>query len=261
MNAIKFTFVTIIIISIILTGCDGPQGPTGEVGPQGAQGPSDIFITGTIKTATNWNAVGNVFITTSNTQSVPEVSLNGISIPMQLGEIGFLFTHDDFPVTAGDTVQLVVDYIDMNSNPSIAGTEAILPDSFGIALPNPANEVILVVGDSLTINWSPSPGVDTYSLEFMLEYSYLDTLGSQEYFQYGLDTTLIDTVINFTSDILFPDAASIDSVLVSSGHFDVWAVAGPVLEGDESNITGEGEGFFYAWTFGSHLELTVQDPP
>lgn len=64
-----------------------------------------------------------------------------------------------------------------------------------------------------------------------------------------MDTIFTDTSVTFSSSTLFPNVGEIERIVVSGGGFAISAVAGPLKKGTEGNVTGDGIGFFYGWTF------------
>ena len=64
----------------------------------------------------------------------------------------------------------------------------------------------------------------------------------------------------FGLDLLFPDRGAIDSITYGWGWFDITALSLPLVQGTPGNIEGDGIGFFYGYTPGEELDLTVTNP-
>ena len=260
------SMVVFIVVSVIaalyvgLIGCEGPQGP---VGPSGDSLP--VYL---------WGAVGApeleelpAYVLISNVHEIPSVEINGIRIPFTSPLTGggcagyflqgIVFSLDDFSIPAGDSASLVVTYTKVNGNPGTARANIVLPDQFEITSHDTSSVVDIPVGTGLTVSWTSSKEADAYHVYLDLDYDYTDTSGAHQSFYFSADTLITDAFITFLPSQLFPDAGKIKAVESSRGEFDISAIAGPLWEGAEGNVTGDGIGFFYGLTFGGHLDLEV----
>ncbi|HEX7344810.1 MAG TPA: hypothetical protein VF398_11125 [bacterium] len=243
-----------LLLLAILSGCEeGPPGPAGtpeEVVP----GISAVIV---VHAYDELWIMADVAI--DDAPSVPSVLLDSLSasLPAEYSEGIYRFSFDDLPFSPGDSVHLLVNYIKEGGSPGEAFGDIVIPDTFQILTP-PGEDYLLPLGDSLRIEWSASAGARAYRVWFYLQYNYLDTAEINQFFDFHLDTALVDTSIIFTPAVLFPDLAAMDSLLYSGGYFFARAETGPALPGDLANVSGDGQGFFNAYSEMEHLNIHVQ---
>lgn len=234
---------------VVVAGCEGPEGP------QGPPGLSPIYIAGRVDASGPGASRSLVWLEVYHTPGVPTVEVNNIPIPFYRGSL-YKFYHDDFPIAAGDSAELLVTYRTLDGNPGTAQAIAILPGPFQITCPD-TSYVTMAVGDSLVVSWTSSDGADIYLIHFFFGYRWADTSGASQYFRYAKDTLCGDTSITFSQAALFPNLGDIDSVLYGDGGLWLLAIHGPTQPGEQGNVTGDGIGFFNGQTPGGDIDIYV----
>jgi hypothetical protein len=250
---------------VMFIGCEGPEGPRG---PAGTANTLPVYVVARIGPYPMYRGEKNGMDSTTEARvdvyespGIPSVEINGIRIPpsdpFYRGCNPFRFYNDNLPVSCGDSVRLLVTYPRSDGTPGTAHASIMLPGQFEITSPDTSYDTISV-GDSLAFRWTPSNGADAYIADFRLGYSYWDTSGNQQFFQYYVyDMVLTDTSITFSQAQLFPDLEEIDSLEYGYGGFDLWAMNGPTPEEDQGNVTGDGIGFFNGWTYGGSVNIRI----
>ncbi len=258
MPAKRFFILSFLVAAAFLTvivGCEGPEGP------QGPPGPAQVYIVGWIKNNGGDYLTGMSLVETYNLPEIPHVMINDTQIhydpgPPPVPAIPLRFIDYDLPIVAGDSAKLSVSYTRLDGYPGIAQANIMMPGPFEIILPDTSFDT-LAVGDSLIFRWTSSEGVDVYLIDFYLHYSFADTADSMRMFYQSFDSLMADTSIIFPTTQLFPDLGEIDSIVYSSGRFHLWAINGPIQEGEQGNVTGDGFGFFCGWTRGGYFSFYV----
>jgi hypothetical protein len=190
---------------------------------------------------------------------IPSVDMNGIWIspsdPFYRLCDPYRFLDDDLDISCGDSVELRVTYAKFDGTPGSARANVILPGQFEITSPDTCYDTISI-GESLVFRWTLSNGADAYVADFRLAYSYRDTLGNRQYFDYTVyDTVFTDTFITFSQVQLYPNLEAIDSLEYGYGDFQLSAMNGPAPEEDEGNVIGDAIGFFNGWTYGGYVYI------
>jgi hypothetical protein len=251
-TAIAFPMAMFLLFVI---GCEGDRGPAGPAGV------SPIYIFGRVETPypPGEDTTGDAFVTVEGLDIVPSVSINNIPIAYQPGGAPLYFEDRDFHIFAGEQAVLEVKWISHDGDSLFAMSNLILPDSFSIISPDPES-FTLQLGDSITIQWSSSLGASAYYYEFSVGYDYYDASGNFHSFSFRDHSITVNTHLVLSGSELFPDLVLIDS-LQSVGwvQIEVWAISGPVFEGDWGNIEGNGIGFFKGWTFGDMESFMISD--
>lgn len=233
-----------------MLGCRGPTGPRGGLGSP------LVYITGDIRSPTPWDSTGYVYLTVYDAPEVPSVKINGINIPRL--PVSDRFADRDFPISPGDSVELLVSYTMFDGGPGIARANIRMPAQFQITSHDTSSIIdTFPIGEDLVVTWTSSGGADGYTIHFFIGYSYWDTLGNEKSFRSGGDTLTADTSINLPSHILFPNFSEIDSIHHLGVTFSVSAVAGPLQEGADGNVTGDGLGLFHGRTYGGDLKFQL----
>jgi len=232
-----------------LVGCEGPEGP---IGPSGAP---YVYVEGDVSVYPE-DSLGYAFVQVLNNPGIPSVEINGFRIPPVPDFQPHVF-RGDFPILPSDAVHLYVAYPKLDGSLGIAQASVILPGLFQIVHPDTSCDTISIsLGDSLTVRWESARGAAIYSFSLSFQYEYVDTAGIHRSSSYYSAVTLLgDTSITFSQAELFPDLERIDSVESESGHFDVWAISGPVQEMQPGNVTGDGFGFFNGRTWGGSVTI------
>ncbi len=249
--------VLIAVFVVVLGGpmsCTGPEGPQGPAGPPR---PSLIWTIGAVGRSRAWEPGSDASVTVWNAPEIPDVDVNDRRVPFYLRREWLWFRDEDFPIAAGDSAVLTIAYTKIDGVAGTAEAHISIPGQFEITSHDTSTLVEIPVGTGLTVNWSSSSGADVYSAYLYFYYDYLDTLGNWKNYTCTVDTLLTATSVTFAPSGLFPNAGEIDTVEWSGGYFHVSAAQGPWEEGAEGNVTGDGMGFFYGWTFGGMLGLGV----
>jgi hypothetical protein len=251
-KTIKFVLFGLLLI---LWSCEGPQGP------QGNPEPTTIYASGIVHYIL-YNSEVDADIDVANSPSIPGVQVNGLSSSSvyKIEDDEFSFEFDDLPISLGDSVHVSITYTRPDGSPGLAESSFILPGSYEITSYPDTLAYPLLVGDSLTVEWSQSYGADCYWIWGYINYDYIDTSGINQSFHFYVDTLIADMSITLTSDLLFPDPAAIDSILYESSHFHVKPKSGPWGEGAPGNVTGDGTGFFNGWGLTRNLSIDVIIP-
>ena len=110
---------------------------------------------------------------------------------------------------------------------------------------------------SFTVGWTVADYADYYRIFFELRYSYLDTHWNHINIISMKETTVDSNYITISMSELFP--ANLDSIIVSGGDLNVYAINGPKMEpGSEGNVKGDGYGFFLCETYGGELTFKIE---
>jgi hypothetical protein len=249
--------IRIIALSTVASviGFMNCKGPTG---PEGPESPSFIYVTGGVEAPTPWDSTGDAYVEVSNTSEIPVVMINGIQLHLKYPfHTSLFYGSPDFPISAGDSANLLVWDGKVGANSRTAQANIRVPSQFEITSHDTSGIVTIVVGEELTLTWSSSSGAGNYWIDFYLDYDYRDTLGNEKQFCYSMDTLPTNTSITFSPSQLFPNMGEIDTILGSFGDFRISATHGPCQEGEEGNVTGDGMGFFVGWTYGGDLRIQV----
>jgi hypothetical protein len=97
----------------------------------------------------------------------------------------------------------------------------------------------------LTVAWRSARGTTWYWLGVFVGYNFTDTLGATGYYEFGLDTVVLDTVCVFERNRFLPPNVRV--VQNGWGAALTWACDGPQTEqGVEGNVHGHGFGYYGA---------------
>lgn len=253
--SVKFhpCFTSVIAFLVIaFVACEGPQGPQGTTLPT---------VTGSIYIYESPSFSPNVSVSVENVPAIPSVTTNGIQIPIILSFTDhFYFRQYNFPISKGDLAELAVTFTKLDGSVGVAQATVTVPGDFEITSHDPDTSLAVSLGDSLTFTWTSSEAADAYLVDFYIHYHYELITGPNVLFSYNIDTTWTDTTITFTTATLFPDLDEIESILPrSGGWFKLTAVAGPWLEGELSNVSGDGIGLLNAKTATKSVGLYFDD--
>ena len=245
----------IIIISTIMISCEGPEGPAGPLGD------TQIWVTAEIGHIYYWNYDQSATVVVENCPVIPTVKINDTflnHIPDSwtggdYSGIGNLtFDIDSLNLQFGDSASLLIEYEDeTGANRSITG-EIALPGEFHIIDP-PDTSINIIWGEDLTFTWSASEYASGYRVFFDRNVSYIAPSGEPVNFNYNVNTVITDTSITFPDQDINPDTSIIGYVNYTGGSFRVTAFNGPADADDELNIEGDGQGYFYGYTFGGWI--------
>jgi hypothetical protein len=240
----------LLAIVFLMPGC---------VGDTGLPGPAAVpqaYISGSVEIMGNFpDTTAQVYVSVYNVTSVPQVSLNGI-------ELGYsppsYFQVNDFPIMAEDSARLEVIYQKSNGDTAIARANIRMP-GHGLITSHDTSQVDTIAFDeNLVFTWNPANGADFYRVHFSFQTAYKDTLfGPTEYFYWSKDSLLYGTTISFAAAEIFPQIQPGGQVLNGQGLFDIRAGTGPWQVGAPGNITGDGFGYFYGWTFCGQVYLAL----
>jgi hypothetical protein len=194
-------------------------------------------------------------VVTVNDQPAEEVDLAG-SIFLRIYEL---------PLLPGDSVFLRMSYTLPDGASDTARAEAALPGPFGIVAPDTTQPFELPLGTDFTASWTRAEGAACYRGILQLSCGDLDTTEWGEifgviYFSETLDTLLTDTTVTFEGARMFWNLTAFEEADEIFAAFRVMAQSGPWQAGEPGNVTGGGEGFFYARTSTRELYIQVVVP-
>ena len=250
----KLWFIEIAAVILFLTflSCEGPEGPAGPAGD------TQIWVSADIGCKYSWSSVPYATVLIENCPVIPAVSINGTALYYQpgsgngevyVGAGNLKFDYDDFDIQPGESAVLEIGFQDDEGvEKSITG-EIMLPGDFEITEPADTS-ITLVWGEDFTFAWTEAQDADGYKVDFYRYLSYTDNLGQDASFNYNHYTNTTSTSITYPASALNPDPSAVTSVFYSSGRFSVIAFSGPAESGAGGNITGDGQGFFYGYTYG-----------
>ena len=241
--------------SVIMFSCEGPQGPAGPIGDM------QIWVTAEIGRIDYWDADHSAAVIIENCPVIPTVKINDTflnHIPDSwtggdYSGIGNLtFEVDSLNMQFGDSAALSIEFIDEGGVERNISGSAILPGEFHIIEP-PDSSIDLVWGEDLTFIWSNSEHASGYRVDFSRNVSYITPGGEPVNFNYYVNTVISDTSITFPAQFLNPDSSLIGYVNSTGGTFRVSAFNGPADTGEQLNLEGDGQGYFYGYTFGGRI--------
>jgi hypothetical protein len=238
-----------IVMILILSGCEGPQGPTGPAGTQ------PLWIEGYIVIPDQALPEGSVYTTVLNCPVIPSVRVNDLLVAFS----GHGFHTYDFPIEPGQPVELAITYIKPDNSQGFAGASIVLPGRFEITSHNPDSSVSLPKDSSLVVAWSASEHATSYKIYCSISYRYGDFADSIRYEYFSIDTLISETSLTIPAERIFPNFAEMDTLEHGSGSLNIYAISGPVHEGNAGNVMGDGTGFFNGWTYGDELDIEIVD--
>jgi len=151
------------------------------------------------------------------------------------------YFRGEVPINPDNEYELTISH-----NGGEASATITLPGDFEIT--SPEEDDTLHQGEDITVSWSQSEGTKRYKLHIRLSYDYGDT-ANPTYNNFRLDTILSNsnTSIIIQKEKIFPP--EIDSVQAGHGFVDISSENGPRIGfSAEGNISGEGIGYFTAYT-------------
>lgn len=200
------------------SGAPGIPGEDGEEGPPGPPGPEEIYVYGFVEN-TGWTMVDVHYAPV-----IPEVKVDYIKDTDTLG----------------------------------ATASAKVPGVFGIHSPDPTVPFFIPPGANFTVEWSAADDADFYWIDFELSYLYQDPFANLKFFSFTRRIFRTTNSITFAATQLFPDDFD-QSVANVSGYFYVDAMNGPEIQsGSVGNVTGDGRGYFWCWSYGGYLSVGIQ---
>lgn len=236
--------VLITALALFSTGCDKKVVMTTGL-------PS---ITGTVSVDSGSGGVTTqAAVTVDGTRLVPVVAVGNDTLDLYSygtsGEYQWSssWQSNNLHLTTGDSCKLHV----YQSDGEATTDWQVIPHKPRITAPD--TSFVLAKGQSLTVNWVATAGVDRYQIEFRLHYYY------RSYDGFSLDTTVVmpgdSSAYTLPGSSIFP--SYVDSV--TYGYCDIYTTAetGPNI-GHESNgnITGNGCGYFFT-TSADELQCSI----
>lgn len=243
----------------LLTGCEGSRGPQG---PAGQSGPAQIVVNGSVRLPGYFypnESLPSVYVGVSNSSSIPQVEINGLEIPLYYPPNSFMY--DGFPIQAGGQANLTVHATGYDGSPLTAQASITLPGSFYVTSQDTALVNPVPYGSDITFTWLPSLAADVYEIFFSFSLAFTDSSGLPDNYYYHLDSLLSGNSLTIPGAVIFPPMQQGYTLLASHGGFDIWAISGPWQVGQSGNVTGDGIGYFYGWTHGGNVDLSVQSAP
>jgi len=233
------------------SGAPGIPGEDGEEGPPGPPGPEEIYVYGFVEN-TGWTMVDVHYAPV-----IPEVKVNQNVIGMWDFREGSFVFQDSIQISSGSSAQLSIDYI-KDTDTLGATASAKVPGVFGIHSPDPTVPFFIPPGANFTVEWSAADDADFYWIDFELSYLYQDPFANLKFFSFTRRIFRTTNSITFAATQLFPDDFD-QSVANVSGYFYVDAMNGPEIQsGSVGNVTGDGRGYFWCWSYGGYLSVGIQ---
>ncbi len=263
----KMLICALVIIVILLNGCEGdqgPAGPTGQMGPQGVPGPILLNIIATM--AINDDTLGGVWavfnMNVYNAPSIPHVTLNDTTVmPADdwMFEGGSLRYSRSMIPFEDDSAFLDVAYTRLDDQAGSATSEISVPSCFIVV----DSVVTVTVNDDITVEWETSEGADAFWVYEDFVFEYIDTGGVEQVIAILGDTILSadDTALVVAASEIFPDPGELDSTVYFAGRFAVKAVTGPWFPGEANNFVGDAFGIFVGATEARHIRVDLSGPP
>ena len=247
---IRRIFPFLIVVILVLTGCEGQEGPAGP------EGSSLLHVLGSVARVDE--NFGYVEIEMYNFLDIPEVTIN--DIPIQYNIQQHLFHYCDFPICFGDSTKLAIDYTKVDGTPGTVRAEAMVPGKVEITSHEEDSTAYISWGDNITVTWEHPPGAEIFSARFNLNLQYEDTLKETKWIEFDLDSLMTETTLAIPLSDFFPDESDVDTLLCGYGHFYIYAINGPKQANDEGNVHGDGEGLFSLYTDGIRFEVEIIAP-
>ncbi|MBD3179139.1 MAG: hypothetical protein GF417_05820 [Candidatus Latescibacteria bacterium] len=237
-----------MLVLVSIAACTGEDG---AVGPQGPAGPVEPGINGLVvrnnyedyyerEELIDLQALVNV----TNAPGVPSAFINGEELPYNMeGMIyasGFSFWNGVF-LDMGDDATLRVDY-QKGGDSKTAGATVAVPDTFDLI--SPAGTAIITQAGSFDVEWESAPGAEKYWLMIDYDGEYVDDDGYVISFYRYMSRYVTGTSFTLNGSEIYPDRDDIDYYNSFGGSIYIYAVSGPIEEGDDFNITGDGTGRF-----------------
>ena len=234
----------IIIISALFISCEGPEGPAGPAGD------TQIWVDASISSNYYWSSGTGATVVINNCQVIPCVMINDTVLNFLPGSSGDLiagnlsFKHDNIDILPGDKASLSVEYIDeIGGECTIAG-EVFLPGDFQIIDPSG-----ILYGDDINFVWTSSEHADGYRVYLYRYVFYYDHDSQFSNFHYSNSIAISDTFVTFAAEDINPDTSLVASIYSSHADIQVTAFAGPNESDSTPNISGEGQGYFYGYSW------------
>lgn len=164
---VAMAFATVVLLKG-LVGCKGPTGPQGPEGPTA----SLIYVLGGVELELSlFEPTPDARVKVTNSPGIPSVKINDIEVPLwsQYPPYSYedlMYRDDSFPISAGDSAKLLVNYTKLDGNSGIAQAKVVLPD-LEITSHLISSWFPISVGDSVTVTWT-SRGTNAHWIDFAL---------------------------------------------------------------------------------------------
>ena len=200
-----------LYIFVSFIGCDNIEGPQGD---QGDAGIHPIEVDAWLNTDdTNDAEHAHAGVRIAESYSIPYVYINDSLLSFTVFSLNDLYYyHDNFPVAAGELINLTINYTDFNGSDRSAWADIVMPGDFEITSPNlPGGEITM--GDDIEIAWTESDGAEEYFVLLNLDCSYYydSVMHWHNYYDYQIISSS-DTLLIYNSAVIFPDPAVVDSL-------------------------------------------------
>jgi hypothetical protein len=134
----------------------------------------------------------------------------------------------------------------------------VMPADFRVTMP--PDTYILDKESTLVSRWRKSRAAHWYWVSIYAGYDYNDTTGVWDFYEFTLDTLVLDTCIAIPPERIFPPI--VGDVLEGDALITVWGGNGPAVEpGDLGNVRGIGFGFVNAINQPRERYFYVGAPP
>ena len=250
----RFIYI-IILLPILFISCEGPEGPAGP------QGGTQIWVTAEV--GPEWWTWGNdARVLVENCPVIPSVKINDIPLvylpgtyvgEVELSPGNLLFEYSNFNISPGENASLLIEFTDeAGENRAITGS-VVTPGEFQLIEADTTIE--LVWREDLTFTWSSAENASGYLVHFYRSVHYFDLNNESISFSYSFDNIVSDTTITFPAEVLNPDTSDIYNLYDCSGSFYITSFNGPSGANEASNIAGDGQGYFYSYSFGGRVYI------
>jgi hypothetical protein len=255
--------IIFICFTLFMFGCRGHKMSRNLAEPYPAQIYAHLFSP-SINPANKdfYDSTGNINIQISNSRNIPAVKLNGKPVSYTTKNKSFI--DENVNINAGDSINLRITYKKSDGSIGITQANTVMPGQFQILDYDTSIVDTIALGSGFGAGWSKANDARYYKVQLTIDYTYMnhnyydDVKKRFKTFHLQLDTICVDTQLALDSQRLFPDIEQIDSIHYSGGWFSIEAVKAPMYSGDESDFTGDGNGFIWTNTFGGRFKIAVE---
>ena len=255
--------VGFVLLCLTAGGCF-LDGATGDRGPEGPVGRVPLLVNGMIEARDARYPDGYFSVDAQESGDVPSVRLNGVPIPYHaVGQFGAAtgnFVSFAPGLAAGDSARVDISYTSTTGTPGAARARFQLPGAFEMTRPAP-DSAIIAITRPLHVAWTAAHGSAGYEVDGYFDCVYTDPANNNRSLNLTLDTLVTADSVTIPAAAIFPDPDSIQTFSGGSGAITVYALVGPLHEGDPENVTGDGAGSIIGITSGGTRQLSFTNPP
>lgn len=247
--------LALLALLVPLAGCDDDDDPAA---------PAEIlpYVTAVafgpdFNTKDYAESTSEAFVTVSHPPVVPQVTLNGSSMPMDMELMvygaGFGF-YGYYENNIDGTVELNVD---LGESLGAGTAEIAMP---GVCAVTSDENVILNWGQGMTSTWSPAAGADGYLVMIDFDIDVNDGSG-YTYYDYNDSFVTTSTSVTINGQDIFPAGVLVADVTYFDGDIDIMPFSGPLAPGSEPNVTGSCTGMFFGLGGMAEVEVDLGTAP